>query len=75
MVDEEPVCVGDPVALCDGVGVDDTELVWDGDSVALCEGVPVAEFVGVGEHESATARPAIVHPHGQGNGATEASGQ
>ena len=56
-----------------------------------CEGVSlvvrdgVAELVrvedkdepgdGVGEHESATARPDAAHPHAHGSGATDASGQ
>ena len=75
MVSNAGVGAGD--GELEGVGVDDgvDEGVIGGvaDTEEPGESVDVAD--GVGEHESATARPVAVHPQMHGKGASDASGQ
>jgi len=66
------------VAELDGVGVGEGVSLVVSDGVVELVGVEERDEPGdgVGEHESAAARPVAAHPpHGHGMGATDASGQ
>ena len=74
------VAVSSTDGVCDGVPDADVDCdgVCDGDEPGdgVCELVGVLVPLGVGEHESATARPVAAQPpHGHGSGAADASGQ